>query len=441
MRFDFWNNSSARDTSTPLRAAITAEREERAVGTVEVSTEESNSRLLALLGLGTGATVGGVAVTERNALGFAAVWACVLAISQDIAALPCQLFQDKPTGGKEKVVSHPATRLLNLQASPLQNAMPHRMAMIATVLLHGNAYAKIDYGPRYRPDAFYYKHPSQTEVLRGGNRLYYRFWGDPRIYQDYEVIHLRGLCLDTDGVMGMSVLGAHRENIGQGLAAQRTGTNFYNNGAKVSGALETDNKVDKDVAERLRNNFSNIYGGAENAGKVVVLEQGLKFKSISLPPADAQFLETRKFTRGEIASIFRVPPHKIGDLERSTNNNIEQQSIDYVQNTLQPWLVNFEQEYRLKLLRVSEVDTHYFRHNIGALLRADAKARSEYYRTMTDIGVYSINDVLALEEANGIGELGDARFVQVNRQTLENAMLPKTQPTAPATGTPPDEQA
>ena len=420
---------------------MSAEREQRSTGTVEVSTQESNGRLLALLGLGTGATVGGVPVTERNALGFAAVWACVLAISQDIAALPCQLYQDKPTGGKEKVVGHPAARLLNLQASPLQNAMPHRMAMIATVLLHGNAYAKIDYGPRYRPDAFYYKHPRQTEVLRGNNRLYYRFWGDPTIYQDYEVIHLRGLCLDTDGVMGLSVLSAHYENIGTGLAAQRAGAQFYNNGAKLSGVLETKETFkDAATAARIRTDWQTIYGGTENAGKVAVLENGMKFKTVSMPPADAQFLDTRKFTAREIASIFRVPAHKMGDLERSTNNNIEQQGIDYVQNCLQPWVVNFEQEYRLKLLRTSEVDTHYFRHNLTALLRADAAARALYYGKMTDIGVMSINEVRELEEMNGIGDIGDVRFVQVNRQTLENALPPPT-PKKPATGTPSDEQA
>jgi HK97 family phage portal protein len=316
--------------------------------------------------------------------------------------------------------------------------MPHRMVMIATVLLHGNAYAKIDYGPRYRPDALYYKHPRQTEVLRSGDRLYYRFWGDTKIYQDYEVIHLRGLCLDTDGVMGLSVLAAHRENVGTGLAAQRAGAQFYNNGAKLSGVLETKETFkDAATAARLRNDWQSIYGGAENAGKVAVLENGMTFKTVSMPPADAQFLETRKFTRGEVASIFRVPPHKIGDLERSTNNNIEQQSIDYVQNTLQPWLVNIEQEYRLKLLRTSEVDTHYFRHNLTALLRADATARGNFYRVMTDIGAYSINEVRELEESNTIGAEGDVRFVQVNRQTLANAIAAK--PKEPTTGPQPSE--
>ncbi|TVT39626.1 phage portal protein [Hymenobacter setariae] len=437
----FWSNPFARSTATPLLAAVSAEREARTTGAT-IDTQESNARLIALLGMGSQTSSAGVVVNERTALSFAAVWACVLAISQDIAALPCQLYRDIPSGGKEKVYGHPASRLLNLQASPLQNAMPHRMAMMATVLLHGNAYALIDEGPRYRPDALLYKHPRQTEVRESNGRLYYRFWGDPRTYQDYQVIHLRGLVLDENGIMGLSVLAAHRENLGTGLAAQRAGAQFYANGARLSGVLETPNTFkDGTASARIRADWQAIYGGTENAGKVAVLENGLTFKSVSMPPADAQFLETRKFTRQEVCSIFRVPLHKIQDLERSTNNNIEQQGLDYTTNTLQPWLVNIEQEYRLKLLRDSEVETHYWRHNLNALLRADASARATFYGKMTDIGVMSINEVRELEDMNGIGAEGDRRFVQVNRMPLDKVDEVISKNSKPATGTPPDEQA
>jgi len=441
VRFDFWNNSATRDTSTPLRAAITAEREGRGAGdALQVGSDDSYERLAAILGLSPGGTVGGVTVNERNALGFASVWACVLAISQDLAALPCQLYRNLPGGGKEPVSGHPASRVLNLAASPLQNAMPFRMIMHATVLLHGNAYALIKYGPKYSIKAIFYKHPSQTEVLQDGGRLYYRFAGDATVYQDYEVLHLRGLCLDRYGILGLSVLSLHRENIGTGLAAQRTSARFYDNGAKVSSTLETPNKLTPEQGAKLKTQFGTQYSGADNAGKVIVLEEGMKFKSIGLPPADAQFLDTRKFTAREVASMFRVPAHKMGDLERSTNNNIEQQGIDYVQNCLTPWAVSTEQEYQLKLLRTSEVDTHYWKHNFNGLLRGDAAARAAFYRTMTDIGAYSINEVRALEDDNGIGDAGDVRFVQVNRQTLENAMLAKPDPTKqPAAGPPPSE--
>lgn len=430
---------------SPVATAAYAEGESRgAAAATEVYSDDSYERLAAVLGFTMGATVGGVTVNERNALGFASVWACVLAISQDLAALPCQLYHNKPGGGKEQVSSHPASRVLNLQASPLQNAMPFRMVMHATVLLHGNAYARIVYGPKYTIKAVYYKHPTQTEVLQSDGRLYYRFAGDSTVYQDYEVLHLRGLCLDQNGILGLSVLSLHRENIGTGLAAQRTSARFYDNGAKVSGTLETEQKIDPVVAARLKAQFAEQYQGADNAGKVIVLEQGLSFNSIGLPPADAQFLDTRKFTAREVASMFRVPAHKMGDLERSTNNNIEQQGIDYVTNCLTPWAVSTEQEYQLKLLRTSEVDTHYFKHNFNGLLRADATARATYYGKMTDIGAYSINEVRALEDMNGIGTPGDVRFVQVNRQTLENAMKAKPDPVptqAPDAGTPPDEQA
>ncbi len=439
MRLNFWSNPAAKDTSNPLRAAVSEVREQRNTGVV-IGTEDTDARLLSMLGMG-GQTMAGVTVNERTALGFAAVWACVMAISQDIAALPCQLFREKPTGGKERVFDHPATRLLNLQASPLQNAMPHRMQMTATVLLHGNAYARIDWGRRYTPKALLYKHPRETEVRESGGRLFYKFWGDPQIYSDYDVVHLRGLTLDEKGILGLSVLSAHRESMGTGLAAQRTGANFYGNGAKVSGALESDKTLTKDAAARLRENFASIYQGVDNAGKVVVLEEGLKFKNISLSPADAQFLETRKYTWKEVCAIFRVPPHKTGDLERSTNNNIEQQGLDYTTSTLMPWLVNFEQEYRLKLLRTDEVETYYWRHNLSALLRGDSAARGAFYRVMTDIGVYSINEVREFEDQNSIGAEGDVRFVQVNRQTLANAIKAKPkEPTGTGNQPPPTDE-
>ncbi|WP_460501463.1 phage portal protein [Hymenobacter agri] len=390
-------------------------REQRAGVTNGVAVSDSEG-LSALFGL-SGLNVGGVAVTEASALTFAAVWACVLAISQDIAALPCPLFRET-AAGKEKVLSHPASRVLNLQANPLLNAMPFRQAMAATVLLHGNAYARIERNGLQRPTAAYYYHPRQTTVFKGNDgQLYYLFAGDAQVYAASDVLHLRGLVLDNQGVLGKSVLSTAAETIGQALAAQRTGAQFYANGAKMSGALETDKKLDDKDADKLRKSMEG-YTGPNNAGRVIVLEQGIKFKTISLPPADAQFLETRRFSRAEVASFFRVPLHKIQDLERSTNNNIEHQSLDYVQSTLMPWVVNFEQEYRLKLLRSDEVDTHYFKHNLAALLRADAKSRGEFYSKLFSTGAVSPNDIREMEEMNPV-EGGNRYFVQVNTMPLD----------------------
>jgi len=432
----FWSNTSSRSAATPLQAAVSAAREQRNVGTVEsVSTESNDTRLLSMLGLG-GGTVAAVRVNQRTVMSIAAAWACVNAISQDIAGLPCQLFED--TGaGRVRVGVHPATPLLNMRASGLQNSFQFRQSMTALTLLRGNAYALIGRAAKLRPTELLFKHPDDTTVFKSGGRLWYRFARDPKTYADYEVLHLRGLSLD--GVLGVSVLEYFRETFGKGLAAAKSHTNFYNNGATPSGALQTDKTLTAGAQQRLADTFTFKYTGVDNAGKPLILEEGLQYKAISLAPADAQFLETAKLTRTDVASIFRMPPHKIGDLERSTNNNIEQQSLDYVGDTLMPILLAQEQEYRLKLLRTDEVESHYFKHNLAALLRADATARANYYQKLVQAGIYSINEVREMEERNRI-EGGDRHLVQVNLMPLDKldealasraTKLPTTDPALP----------
>lgn len=410
--------------SDALRQAIQAEREKRGV---TISTEETNPTLLGLIGGGN--LVGSVPVTQRTVMSLSAVWASINNISQDIAGLPVQLIQQQ-NGKLEQLSGHPALRLLNLQASPIQNSFHFRQSSVALVLLRGNVYAIIRRDGRQESYQLDWKHPDDTEVRKNNGRLYYKFAGDDKIYQDYEVLHFRGLSLD--GVLGVSVLHWHRETFGKGLASRRSALKFYENGARPTLALESDKLLTDKGAENLRNSFQQVYGGIENSGKPLILEEGLKAKALSLAPEDAQYVEDANLTVADVARIFRMPPHKIADLSRSTNNNIEQQSLDYVGDTLMPWILNFEQELRIKLLRSSEVETTKFKHNITALLRADATARANYYAKMTDIGVYSINDVLALEDRNGIGEDGDLRFVQVNRQTLAQAKAGK-QPTTTKT--------
>jgi HK97 family phage portal protein len=411
----FWNNLSSRSSATPLQAAVSAEREQRSAGVAEsVSTESNDARLLGILGFG-GGTVAGVPVNQQTVMSIAAAYACVNNISQDVAGLPCQLFQ-RTAAGRTPVDEHPAVPLLNLQACGLQNAFHFRQSMTALTLLRGNAYALIVRAAKLRPVQLLFKHPDETSVFKSGGRLWYRFSGDPKTYADYDVLHLKGLSLD--GVMGVSVIHYFRETFGKQLAASKSHTNFYKNGAKPSAALETGATLTDAAAARLAASFEAKYQGVDNAGKPLLLEEGLTYKSISLSPQDAEFISTHKLTRSDIASIFRMPPHKIGDLERSTNNNIEQQSLDYVGDTLMPILLAQEQEYRLKLLRTDEVATYYFRHNVTAQLRSDAKARGEFYAKLFQVGAFSPNQILALEDQNGIGPAGDERFIPVNMAPL-----------------------
>lgn len=423
-------------------------REQRSTGVAEsVSTESNDARLLSILGWG-GGTVAGVPVTQQTVMSIAAAYACVNNISQDIAGLPCQLFQ-RTAAGRAPVEEHPAVPLLNLQACGFQNSFHFRQSMTALTLLRGNAYALIVRAAKLRPVQLLFKHPDETSVFKSGGRLWYRFSGDPKTYADYDVLHLKGLSLD--GVMGVSVLHYFRETFGKQLAASKSHTNFYKNGAKPSAALETAATLTDAAATRLAASFEAKYQGVDNAGKPLLLEEGLKYKSISLSPQDAEFISTHKLTRSDIASIFRMPPHKIGDLERSTNNNIEQQSLDYVGDTLMPILLAQEQEYRLKLLRTDEVATHYFRHNVTAQLRSDATARGNFYAKLFQVGAFSPNQILALEDQNGVGAAGDERFIPVNMAPLSrineltdaqiaSRQQPATPPAnTPATGNPTNE--
>lgn len=448
--FDFFRSPSAPAASSesahslPLQRAILAQREQRSASGVSVSTEETDTRLLQTI-FGYSGVSGSVPVNQSTAMGMAAMWACVQAISQDIAGLPCQLFE-KTDKGIEPVAGHAATRLLNLQASGLQNSFHFRQSIVALLLLRGNAYARIERDGRQNPVALHFKHPDETNVWKSGGRLWYTFNGDQKTYADYEVLHFKGLSLD--GVMGVSVLHYHRETLGKGMASSKGAATFYQNGAKTTIALESDKKLTPVAANFLRESYMATYGGPDNAGKPLVLEEGMKAKSISLPPADAQYLEQSKMTWAEICAILRMPPHKTGDLSRSTNNNIEQQSQDYVGDTLMPWLLNIEQEYRLKLLKTGEVEARYFRHNIAALLRADATARSTYYQKMIQAGVYSINEVRALEEKNGIGPAGDEHFVQVNmaplsriNELMDAQIASKQPPTTPENAPDPAQTA
>jgi len=432
----FWNNVFSRSAATPLQAAVSEAREQRSAGVVEsVSTESNDTRLLSILGLATGPVLS-VPVTQQSVMGIAAAYACVNNISQDVAGLPCQLFRSTDAG-RERVSGHPADNLLNLQASGLQSSFHFRQSMTALTLLRGNAYAQIVRGPRQRPVQLLFKHPDETTPYKSGGRLWYRFNGDPKMYADYDVLHLKGLSLD--GMMGVSVIHYFRETFGKGLANSRAHANFYQNGAKPSGALEMDKTLSDAAANRLSASFAAKYSGVDNAGKPLLLEEGLKYKAISLTPEDAEFISTHKLTRADIASIFRMPPHKIGDLERSTNNNIEQQSLDYVGDTLLPILLAQEQEYRLKLLLPSEVTDTYWRHNVSAQLRADATARANYLQKLVQAGILTINEARALEERNRI-DGGDRALVQVNQMPLDkmdetlaarNAKPANTPPPAP----------
>lgn len=367
---------------------------------------------------------------ENTAMRLAAVYACVRVLAESVAQLPLVLYRGRKGGGADKATDHPAFYLLHDQPNADQTAMSFRESMTASTVLRGNGVAEILATGSQSVAGLRYLHPDQIRIDldRKGRRIYEYTPLEPhegtktRVLLASEVLHIPGLSFD--GVRGINPIQYQREAIGEGVAAQVFGSSLFANNAKPGGVLELDGTLEEPQIERLRKSWK---FAQEGSNRVAVLEGGTKFHAITINPQDAQFLETRKYNRSEIAAIFRVPPHFIGDLEKATFSNIEQQALEFVQHSLMPWLVRWEQALNRDVLTERDRRLRYFfKFNVGGLLRGDAKARSDFYRAMFGVGAMSQNDIRALEELNPI-EGGDVYYVPLNMVDAKKAKELKAQ--------------
>jgi len=259
-------------------------------------------------------------------------------------------------------------------------------------------------------------------VLTTNQELFYYIATSGELLSNDKVIHIRGL--STNGYKGKSPIAVHRDNLALTLAAQEYGERFFNQGGNMSGVFKYPSTLKPEAYQRLKKDLLAQSVGLQNAHVPLLLEGGMTYERISIPPEDAQFIATRKFQKTEIATIYGIPPHMIADLERATNNNIEHQGMEFVQYCLMPYLVRIEEEFNRKLLREDEYDDYYFLFALNGLLRGDAKTRSEYYKNLNMTGSISANEIRSLEDMNAY-EGGDAYFVQMNMQPVQNALIPK----------------
>lgn len=375
---------------------------------------------------------GGVHVSEDTALTYAAVWACVRVIAETVASLPWHVYR-RTDAGREQMGTHPAEWLLNSQANPEMTSFAFRETMVAHALTWGNAYAEIQRDMAGRVSALWLLTPDRVTPKRTETgALVYEVCdsaGSTYILQPAQVLHLHGL--GFDGLVGYSPVRMAARSIGLGIAQDVFGQAFYGNGTTFGGMVEVPGAMKPDQIAEMEGYLNGKHGGPDKAFKVRVMAAGMKYVNTSMPMTDAQFIESRKFSVTEVARWFRVPPHKIADLERSTNNNIEQQAIEFVTDAIVPWVTRLEQEVNVKLFGARAVGTLYTKLAVNALMRGDAKSRAEFYRTMTQIGAMSINEVRALEELNGIGDPGDEHLVQLNQTTLER-LVAEPAPADPA---------
>lgn len=377
-----------------------------------------------------GGSSSGKAVTERSAMQMTAVYACVRILSEAVAGLPLHLYRYKEDGGKEKALTHTLYRLLHDEPNPEMSSFVFRETLMTHLLLWGNAYAQVIRNGKGEVVALYPLMPNKMSVNRGSDgNLYYEYArqteeahtmkGSTVRLKPSDVLHIPGL--GFDGLVGYSPIAMAKNAIGLAIATEEYGSKFFANGAAPSGVLEHPGTI-KDPA-RIRDSWTATFGGSGNANKIAVLEEGMKYTPISISPEQAQFLETRKFQIDEIARIFRVPPHMVGDLEKSSFSNIEQQSLEFVTYTLDPWVVRWEQSIHRTLLNPEEKQDFFVKFNVEGLLRGDYQSRMSGYATARQNGWMSANDIRELENLDRIPkeEGGDLYLINGNMLPLSHA--------------------
>ena len=368
-----------------------------------------------------GASSSGKSVSEITALQTTAVYACVRILAETIASLPLHTYRYS-SGGKATAQEHPLYHLLHSEPNPEMTSFVFRETLMGHLLLWGNAYAQVIRDGRGRVLGLYPLLPSKMLVSRTDQGiLFYQYEKDGRTYflPNTEVLHIPGL--GFDGLVGYSPIAMAKNAIGMAIATEEYGAKFFANGASPGGVLEHPGVV-KDPG-KIRESWNAVYQGSGNAHRVAVLEEGMKFQPIGIPPEQAQFLETRKYQLNEIARIFRIPPHMIGDLEKSSFSNIEQQSLEFVMYTLDPWVIRWEQAIQRALLSGGEKRQYFVKFNVDGLLRGDYQSRMNGYAVGRQNGWLSTNDIRELENLNRISpELGgDLYLINGNMTKLADA--------------------
>jgi len=378
----------------------------------------------------TGGSSSGKMVNERSAMQMTAVYACVRILSEAIAGLPLHMYRYREDGGKEKATDHPLYLLLHDEPNPEMSSFVFRETLMTHLLLWGNAYAQILRNGKGEVIALYPLMPNKMSVDRDNNgQLYYTYQMASEdtpaadaglvILKPSDVLHIPGL--GFDGLVGYSPIAMAKNAIGLAIATEEYGAKWFANGAAPSGVLEHPGTI-KDPS-RVREAWQSQFGGSSNSGKIAVLEEGMKYTPITISPEQAQFLETRKFQINEIARIFRVPPHMVGDLEKSSFSNIEQQSLEFVKYTLDPWVVRWEQSIHRSLLSEDEKATYFVKFNVEGLLRGDYQSRMNGYAIGRQNGWMSANDIRELENLDRIPaeEGGDLYLINGNMLPLKDA--------------------
>jgi HK97 family phage portal protein len=373
------------------------------------SLDQPAGWLISLLGGST--TQSGVQINEFNALRISAVFACVRVLAETMAAMPLDLY--KTQAGKNSIATdHPIFSVLHDHSNEEMTAFQFRESLMTHLTLWGNAYAYIQFNNAGYIDSLWPLMPWSTYPWRDevtGKLVYYTTipgTGELKVLPKEYVLHIPGL--SYNGITGLSVVGLMRESLGITAASEAFAARFFGNGTNIGGVLTHPGKLSKEAKDRLRNSFDSMYKGLDKSHRVAVFEEGMKYEKFGMPLTDAQFLESRQFQVTDIARMYRIPPHMIGDLSSSTNNNIEHQGREFATNTMMPWCVRWEQVMNYKLLAPNQRKKYYTKFDMDELLRGDLLSRYQAYSAGINNGFLNPDGVCHKEDMdplpNGQGQ-------------------------------------
>ena len=356
---------------------------------------------------------GAVVVDSDKALTFTAVWSAIKLLSEAVSSLPLGVFTDDD-GNKYPDTSNPLYNIIKYKPNNYQSRSTFLEKIMMDILTNGNSYVFIERNGAGKVTQLLPLNFDDVTITTKDGYLFYETKNG--FFDSSDILHFK--TLSQDGIVGLSPIDQCKNAIGWGMAVEEFGNTFFKSGAKLSGVLQTDRALSETAIDRLRNSFNNVYSSLSGANQTAILEEGLTFKPVSINPDQAQFLASRTFSIEEVGRIFRVAPHLLYDLSKSSFNNVEMQSQEFLTFSLLPYLIKIEQEMNLKLFTSNELGKTFIEFNVNGLLRGNVKDRSDYYRTMINIGAMSINEVRRKENMNKIDD-GDKHFMQMNMTTIE----------------------
>jgi HK97 family phage portal protein len=354
-------------------------------------------------------------IDNDKALTLTAVWCAIRLLSESVSSLPCSVYTKQPNGDKLEDSKNRIYDLIKYRPNRYQNKITFFEYIMMSICTDGNSYVQIVRDGSGRPSQLIPISPDTVDVVINDGELFYQI-DSVGILDSADVLHFK--TLTDNGIDGISPIDQCKKALSWGLNVEEFGSTFFKNGAKPSSVLSTDRALSEQAIERLKNSFKNTYSQLKNSNSTIILEEGLTFKPISISPDQAQFISSRQFSIEEVARIFNIPPHMLKDLSKSSFNNIEMQSQEFVTYTLMPYITRIENEMNYKLFRTNEVGKTFIEFNVNALLRGDVKSRNEAYKTAITNGYMSINEVRQKENLNSI-EGGDKHFMQMNMTTIE----------------------